>query len=41
MIKLGTNKFAIRYNGGNLEFMFNNSVVAEMTTNGNMDFMKS
>ena len=41
MIKLGTNKFAIRYNGGNLEFMFNNSVVAEMTTNGNMIFMKS
>lgn len=41
MIKLGTNKFAIRYNGGNLEFMFNNSVVAEMTTNGNMVFMKS
>lgn len=41
MIKLGTDKFAIRYNGGNLEFMFNNAVVAEMTTNGNMVFMKS
>ena len=41
MIKLGTDKFAIRYNGGGLEFLYNNVIVAEMTTDGNMIFMKS
>ena len=45
MIKLGNNKFAIRYNGGGLEICFYNDmtsvyeIVSEIQSDGNMKFM--